>query len=50
MKIKSSRTTIIAAIVSVAVFIAYFSTEPSYEVKEVTKEVKLVGVKKKTKS
>ncbi|MCT4634727.1 MAG: hypothetical protein N4A31_00565 [Rickettsiales bacterium] len=50
MKIKSSRTTIIAAIVLAAVFLTYFSTETSYEVQEVTKEVKLVGVKKKSKS
>lgn len=49
MKIKS-RTTIVAVMLLVAVFISYFSTEPSYEVKEVTKEVKLVGVKKKIKS
>lgn len=46
MKI-NSRITIIAALVSAAVFITYFSTEPSYEVKEVTKEVKLLGNKKK---
>lgn len=45
MKI-NSKTTLIVALVLSAVFITYFSTEPSYEVKEVIKEIQLVGAKK----
>lgn len=45
MKI-NSKIIITTIIVLVAALMTYFSSEPSYEIKEVTKEVKLMDAKK----